>query len=183
MARRTFLGRGGDRNFKEFNENALYLPEHAPETFDFVMNWMYQRQLGITDYCRTTFEACDKSKEGLEAAFLLLCRVYILADYLVIEEIIEPVMDDLCEIGLAGMDTKFSAIGPDAIQTVFGNTHEGSRLQKFVLEKLTESLVYNTNGRPIEEYTECFTTIESFGPMPMKRVAENHAHYSENSGW
>lgn len=111
-----------------------------------------------------------KYKEGQEPAFLLLCRIYILADYLAIEDPRDNIIEGLCEIRTLGLERAFSAIGPAAIQTVFQNTREELQLQKSVLEELTESLVHKTNGRPVEAYTECFSAIEGFGPMIMKRV-------------
>ena len=174
MARCTFVQHGGDKHFKEFDENALSLPEHAPETFEFILIWMYQRQLGIKEYCQTVFNSHDKRKQGLEAGFLLLCRVYILADYLDINEIIDLVMSE-CDWLLWRNEGPDFPIGPDAVRAVFRNTAEGSRLYKFVLEKLAESLVHHSNTRPIEEYTECFSEIEGFGTVIMKRVLELHA--------
>ena len=102
MARCTFIQHGGDKHFREFEENALYLPEHAPETFDFILKWMYQKHLGIAQYCKVLFATHNKSREGLEAAFLLLCRVYILADYLSIKEIMDPVMAEFAEAMFSG---------------------------------------------------------------------------------
>lgn len=183
MAQRTFLQHGGDKHFKEFEEKALYLPDHAPETFEFVLKWMYQKRLGITEYCKVLFATHNKSEEGLEAAFMLLCRVYILADYLDIQEIIEPVMEDLAETRAIGMDKQFSAISPTAIKAVFGNTYEDSRLQRFILGTLTESLVNETNGRRIEEYAECFTAIDDFAPMMMKRIIAFHVNGRVEKDW
>ena len=185
MACRTFAQHDGDKHFKEFEENALYLPEHAPETFEFIMKWMYQGKLGITDYCEAIFFARDQSgQEGLDASFLLLCRVYILADYLDIEEIMPTVIEDLHGIGVPDTDDNmFSPIGPDAVKTVLRNTHEDSQLQIFVLENLTASLVSNRNIRPIEEYSECFTAIEGFGPMIMKRVINLSADPEVYRNW
>ena len=174
VAECTFFQHGGDKHFKEFDENALCLPEHAPETFEFILIWMYQRQLGIQEYCQTVFNSHDKRKQGLEAGFLLLCRVYILADYLNINGIIDVVMSE-CHWLLWRNEGPDFPIGPDAIRAVFRNTVEGSRLYNFVLEKLAESFVQHLNARPIEEYTECFNEIEGFGTMIMKRVLELHA--------
>lgn len=139
------------------------------------MKWMYQRQLGIREYCKAIFAAHELHHEGLEASFLLLCRVYILADYLHIEEIMPIVMEDLGNLLDPDTEDTFSAIGPNAVKTVLRNTHEGSELQEFVLENLTESLVFNTNGLPIGEYSECFTAIEGFGPMIMQRGLDRSA--------
>ena len=175
MAERTFVEHGGDKHFREFDENALCLPEHAPETFEFILLWMYQNQLGINEYCQTLFNSHDKQKEGLEAGFLLLCRVYILADYLDIHEIIDAVMSECDRILWTMNDAPDFPIGPDAVRAVFRNIAEGSRLYKFVLEKLADSFVHRSNARPIEEYTECFKEVEGFGTVIMKRVLELHA--------
>ena len=173
MAQRTFVQHGGDAHFKELDENALYLPEHAPETFEFVLIWMYQRQLGIKEYCQAVFNSHDKRKQGLEAGFLLLCRVYILVDYLDIDEIKDVVMSELDEILWRNKGPDFP-IRPDAVKAVFQNTAESSQLYKFVLEKLAENLVRHSNARPIDEYTECFNEIAGFGAVIMKRVLELH---------
>ena len=169
VAQCTFVQHGGDVHFKESDENALYLPEHAPETFEFVLIWMYQRQLGIKEYCQTVFNSHDKRKQGLEAAFLLLCRVYILAEYLDIDEIQDLVMSELDEILWKNEGPDFP-IRPDAVKAVFQNTIESSQLYKFVLEKLAENLVHYPNVRPIDEYTECFSEIAGFGAVIIKRV-------------
>lgn len=173
VAQCTFVQHGGDVHFKEFDENALCLPEHAPETFEFVLIWMYQRQLGIREYCQTVFNSHDKKKQGLEAGFLLLCRVYILADYLDIDEIKDLVMSELDEILWRNEGPDFP-IGADAVKAVFQNTVENSQIYKFVLEKLAESLVHHSDARPIEEYAECFSEIAGFGTLIMKRVLEIH---------
>ena len=154
MARRTFARHGADKHFRE----------DAPETSEFILKWMYQKQLGIAQYCKVIFATNDKSHEGLETAFLLLCRVHTLADYLDMKEIMDPVVEDLLETTEAGVEKRYSAIGPDAVKPVWRNTHEGSRLQGFTLQRLSESLVYDTSGRQIEDYTDCFTAIEGFGP-------------------
>ena len=183
MARRTFVRRHIDTNFKELDENALYLPEHEPETWEFVLKWMYEKQLGVSEYCEVLFATHQKVSEGREAAFLLLCRIYILADYLNISEIIDPVMDDLSNTLLSDQDGRCSPIGPEAVQITFRNTIEGSRLQEFVLKNLAESLVYNMNGRPIEEYTQCFDELEGFGAVIMRRVLELHAKCMNKATW
>ena len=174
MARRTFARHGADKHFRDFDDNALQLPEHAPETLEFILKWMYQKQLGIAEYCKVIFATNDKSHGGLETAFLLLCRVYILADYLDMRGIMDPVTEDLLETTVAGVEKRYSAIGPDAVKSVWRNTHEGSRLQDFTLQYLSESLVNDTNGRQIEDYMVCFTAIEGFGPMLMRRFLELH---------
>ena len=180
LARRTFVQHGGDMHFKEFEESALYLPEHAPETFEFILKWMYQGHLGITEYCKEIFATHELDQEALDASFLLICRVYILADYLDIGQIMQTVIDDLYDIQVSDMDDKLSPIGPDAVKTVLRNTHEDSQLQIYVLNNLTDSLVSNTNGRPIEEYSECFTAIEGFGPMITQRVLDSSVNLYRN---
>ena len=106
MARRTFARHGADKHFREFDDDAVYLLEHAPETFEFILKWMYQKQLGIAEYCKVVFATNDRSHEGLETVFLLLCRVYTLADYLDMKEIMEPVMEDLLETTEVGMEKR-----------------------------------------------------------------------------
>ena len=183
MARRTFSQHGGDKHFREFEENALYLPEHAPETFDFILKWMYQKHLGIAEYCKVLFATHNKSREGLEAAILLLCRVYILADYLSIEEIMDPVMRDFTEAMLLNRDTDFSPIGPHTVTVVFQKTPEHSQLQRRVIQNLAESFVLNTNGRPIEDYAQCFHEIEGFGASILERVLYLHETSYTGTEW
>ena len=183
VVQRTFVDHGGGKHFKEFEENALYLPEHAPETFDFILKWIYQKELGVTDYCTTLFATHSKSTAGLEAAFLLLCRMYILADYLDIKEVVDAVMDEINVSLVSEEDVRFSPIGPEVVKAVFQNTAESSRLQKFVLQNLAEHLVYTTGGRAVEEYTKCFTEIEGFGAVLLKRVLELHTQSHLRPGW
>lgn len=183
MARGSFGQHCGDTHFKEYDENALCLPEHAPETLEFVLKWMYQKQLGVSEYCEILFTSHGKAKEGEEAAFLLLCRIYILADYMEITDIIEDIMDELDRVLLSNTDPKSSPIGPDAVKTVFRNTLEGSRLQELVLNNLAESLVYKSNGRCIEVYTQCFSEFEGFGAAIMKRVLKPRLVSVKKAGW
>lgn len=172
MARGSFGQHRGNTHFKEYDENALCLPEHAPETFEFVLKWMYQNKLGVLEYCKVLFTSQGKANEGVEAAFLLLCRMYILADYMEITEIIERVMGELGAALRSHTDPKSSPIGPDAVKTVFRNTSGGSPLQELILINLAESLRYNSNGRPIEMYAECFSECEGFGAAILKHVLE-----------
>ena len=184
VVRCTFVDHNSYKHFKEFEENALYLPEHAPETFDFILKWIYQKELGVTDYCTTLFATHSKGTAGLEAAFLLLCRMYILADYLDIKEVVDAVMDELSVSLVSEDDCTFSPIGPEVVKAVFQNTVQSSRLQKFVLEHLTEHLVYSTvEGRDVKEYTKCFTEIEGFGPELLRRVLNLHAQNQVRPGW
>ena len=183
VARSAFAQHCDGKHFKEFAENVLNLPEHAPETFEFLLKWMYQGQTEIVEYCQAIFESTDRGKDGLEAALLLLCRVYILADYLDIEEVMASVMEELGEVKLPAIDREFSAIGPDVIKTVLWNTFEGSQLQKFILSEFTRRLVYNMNGRPIEDFQECFAEIEGFGPMIMSRVLDYQANLEADQSW
>ena len=179
----TFFDHGGGEHFKEYHENALYIPEHAPETFDFILKWIYQKELGVTDYCTTLFATHGKSTAGLEAAFLLLCRMYILADYLDIQEVTNAAMNELNVSLVSDEDQTFCPIGPEVVRTVFRNTVEGSRLQKFIIQNLAENLVYTVNGRAVEEYTQCFSDIEGFGALLMKRVLELHSQSQLRPDW
>ena len=94
MAQDTFSREGYDVCFKGFDEDASYLPVHAPDTFLYILQWMYQGEFGIAVYYEIRFGGCDKRKESMKVAFLLLSRVYLLADYLDIEELSEFVMVD-----------------------------------------------------------------------------------------
>lgn len=182
MARSSF-GQHCDTHFKEYDENALYLPEHAPETFEFVLKWMYQKKLGVFKYCKVLFTSHGKDKEGVKAAFLLLCRIYILADYMEITEMMECVMGELDKALQSSTDPESSPIGPDAVKTVFRNTPEGSRLQDLVLENLAESLRYDSNGRSVEAYSQCFCEFEGFGVALVTRVLEFKAGPRHTSAW
>lgn len=84
--------------------------------------------------------------------------------------------EDLLETTRAHVKKNISAIGPDAVKSVWRNTIENSKLQEFTLQHLSESLVYNTNGRQIEDCTECFTAIDGFGPMHVRRFLGCQAH-------
>lgn len=183
MAQGSFDQHCGDTHFKECDENALCLPEHAPETFEFLLRWMYQKQLGVSTYCQILFTTHGKAKEGVEAAFLLLCRIYILADYMDITEIMDDVMDELGTVLRRNMEVEFSPIGPDAVKTVFRNTPDGSELQELIIGNLAESFVHKENGRSIEAYTQCFSEFEGFGAAIMRRVLEPPEGSARMAGW
>ena len=66
---------------------------------------------------------------------------------------------------------------------VFQKTPEHSRLQKLVIQNLAESLVSGTNGRPIEDYAQCFHEIEGFGTSILERVLCLHETSFPRTEW
>ncbi|KAK4693139.1 hypothetical protein P7C71_g4199, partial [Lecanoromycetidae sp. Uapishka_2] len=132
----------------EAAEGAIHLFTDDPETFILLLEWMYKGTLRVFEnFC---WEA-DDYRTALQQTCLVLCKLFCMADRLIIPGVEDYIVSQL--------NRAFDSAGDDfpidsaTIMAVYNNTPERSAFQKYLLEKLTVNLISPT-GHHIEKYKE-----------------------------
>jgi len=108
----------GER-FTEAENRVVELDHTEPEAFRHLMDWIYKQD--IQSVAERQIEAIGASVQDVAGEYMDL---WILADYLLIPELQNLVLEKLSE-------HKPAVLCPDVISHVYSNTGEGSMLRKF----------------------------------------------------
>jgi len=111
----------GER-FTEAENRVVELDHTEPEAFRHLMDWIYKQD--IQSVAERQIEAIGASVQDVAGEYMDL---WILADYLLIPELQNLVLEKLSE-------HKPAVLCPDVISHVYSNTGEGSMLRKFALD-------------------------------------------------
>lgn len=153
MAERALNG-----HFKEAEGNTLTLPEVDADAFCFSLRYICRGQLGVYDYYRKPDDTFfDITVESSVEICAILCRLYVLVDYLdcpyrcpIQGEILHQRKHTIDEAGALDRPTP---IIPSTLLYVSRSTVGGCSLSLFVIEDLRRELAKMFH-RPLRDYDE-----------------------------
>ena len=146
--------------FHEASGSTLILPDTDPKVFSMLLVYIYQGQLNIREYCRRYALAwMGDAYEALTDTCLLLCRFYVLVDFLqcrywyywVQKDILNQLQDLFEEADKARMPTP---VLPRTFLEVMRTTDGKCRLAEMIIQDLRAEFA-KIDHRPMREYTEC----------------------------
>ena len=154
VAERALNGR-----FRESEGNTLSLPDADSDAFGMFVVYMYEGKLRIFDYCKMGATSwVSVAYESLTDACLLLCRLYVLADFLECRywfQIRSEILAQLDQVVKeASKMRKPTPILPDTLLEVLQTTGQQCRLRGRILKHLTRDFA-RMEHRPMREYMAC----------------------------
>lgn len=146
---------------------------------------MQQGEIRVTDFCSKAppgfAGTVTEPYEVYVEACYLICKLYILVDYLCShywEEMEKEILAALTDMVLTAACFGRTIVVPKTVLRVFRNTGEGSALRKFVREEFCSTFARMANKFPaLEEYGPCMAEFPvDFGVEVMKRVVNGFHH-------
>ena len=148
--------------FQEASANTLILPDTDPKVFSMLIVYIYQGQLCIREYCRRSERELawlGDSYEALTDTCLLLCRFYVLVDFLqcrswyywVRKDVLNQLAALFEEVDKVRMPTP---VLPSTFLEVMRTTDGECELAQVVIQDLRAEFA-KIDHRSMKEYTEC----------------------------
>jgi len=141
-------------DFVEAKCNTVELKDEDPACFQYIIAWMYRGTLGQLKYYGTS------NQEEAISLCTQTCRLYYLADFLRIEELLVQLLSYLRGLFDGFRDKKIVPLNSDVIVHLHENTTDFSYLRAMVMDELVHVWCDYSREVDIKDFEVCINQVE-----------------------